>query len=120
MMDVIKRRSSKYAFIFQVEILSDVYVQNTQRISSIRQIQKMLGGGSMKFVCFNTKEPKIRDIDLLDALKKECEIKVCELDKSMIFCTKDATYKTSRVVDIKEIDKHILVETKNSYYLFEK
>ena len=89
-------------------------------VYKVIKIVVLVRGGSMKFVCFNVKEPKIRDIEVLDALKKECEIKVCELDKSMIFCTKDATYKTSRVVDIKEIDKHILVETKNSYYLFEK
>lgn len=75
----------------------------------------------MKFVCFNVKEPRNGfNTDVLDALKKECELKVCEVDKSMIFNTDDSTFKTSKVVDIKEVDTHILVETKNSYYLFQK
>lgn len=35
-------------------------------------------GEKVKFVCFNTKEPKVGVVyDVLDDLKKECEIKIC-------------------------------------------
>ena len=75
----------------------------------------------MKFVCFNTKEPKVGvRIDVLDDLKKECEIKICKVGESMVFTTKDSTNITSEVVSVDESFSHILVQTKNSFYTFEK
>lgn len=75
----------------------------------------------MKFVGFNTKEPKVGvKLDVLDDLKKECEIKICEVGESMVFTTKDSTNITSEVISVDESISHILVQTKNSFYAFQK
>lgn len=75
----------------------------------------------MKFACFNTKEPKVDvRLDVLDDLKKECEIKICEVGEPMVFITKDSIITTSEVVSIDESFSHILVQTQNSFYTFEK
>lgn len=75
----------------------------------------------MRFVCFNTKEPRVNlKLEVLDDLKEDCEIKTCEVGESMVFTTKDSTYTTSPVISVDENLTHILVETKNSFYYFEK
>ena len=76
----------------------------------------------MKFVDFNPKEPKVsnRYGNILDDLKKECEIKICKDGEPMVFVTKDSTNITSDVVSVDESFTHILVETRNSFYTFEK
>lgn len=81
----------------------------------------MRGDNKVKFVGFNTKDPKV-DVKLciLDDLKKDCEIKVCIVGKQMVFTTKDSTNITSEVVSVDESFSHILVETENSFYAFEK
>ena len=75
----------------------------------------------MRFVGFNTKEPKVSvRLDVLDDLKKECEIKLCKVGEPMVFVTKDSTNITTDVVSVNESFSHILVETRNSFYTFEK
>ena len=75
----------------------------------------------MKFVCFNTKEPKVGVVyDVLDDLGKECELKVCSVGHGLVFTTKDSTTTTSEVISIDESFSHILVQTRNSFYTFEK
>ena len=76
----------------------------------------------MKFVCFNLKQPKVNNSygNILDDLKKECEIKICKVGEPMVFVTKDSTNITSDVVSVDESFTHILVETRNSFYTFEK
>lgn len=81
----------------------------------------VLWGDVVKFVCFNTKEPKVGVVyDVLDDLKKECEIKLCKVGEPMVFVTKDSTNITTDVVSVNESFSHILVETRNSFYTFEK
>lgn len=78
-------------------------------------------GEKVKFVCFNIKEPKVGVVyDVLDDLKKECEIKLCKVGEPMVFVTKDSTNITTDVVSVNESFSHILVETRNSFYAFEK
>ena len=91
-------------------------------MSKNRYAKKLiLRGDVMKFVCFNTKEPKVGVVyDVLDDLKKECEIKICKVGEPMVFVTKDSTNITSDVVSVDESFSHILVETRNSFYTFEK
>lgn len=76
----------------------------------------------MKFVDFNPKEPKVsnRYGNILDDLGKECELKVCSVGHGLVFTTKDSTTTTSEVILIDESFSHILVETQNSFYVFEK
>ena len=76
----------------------------------------------MKFVCFNLKEPKAsnRYGNTLNDLGKSCELKVCQVGQGLVFTTKDSTTKTSEVISIDENFSHILVETRNSFYTFEK
>ena len=76
----------------------------------------------MKFVDFNPKEPKVsnRYGNILDDLGKECELKVCSVGHGLVFTTKDSTTTTSDVVSVDESFTHILVETRNSFYTFEK
>ena len=76
----------------------------------------------MKFVGFNLKESKVsnRYGNILDDLKKECEIKLCKVGEPMVFVTKDSTNITTDVVSVNESFSHILVETRNSFYTFEK
>lgn len=76
----------------------------------------------MKFVDFNPKEPKVsnRYGNILDDLGKLCELKVCQVGHGLLFTTKDSTTTTSRVISIDEAFSHILVETQNSFYVFEK
>ena len=76
----------------------------------------------MKFVDFNPKEPKVsnRYGNILDDLGKSCELKVCQVGQGLVFTTKDSTTKTSEVISIDESFSHILVETRNSFYTFEK
>ena len=38
----------------------------------------------------------------------------------MVFTTKDSTNITSEVISVDESISHILVQTKNSFYAFEK
>ena len=81
----------------------------------------VLWGDVVKFVCFNTKEPKVGVVyDVLDDLKKECEIKLCKVGEPMVFVTKDSTNITTDVVSVNESFSHILVETRNSFYTFER
>ena len=76
----------------------------------------------MKFVDFNPKEPKVsnRYGNILDDLGKLCELKVCRVGHGLVFTTKDSTTMTSEVITINESFSHILVETQNSFYTFEK
>ena len=76
----------------------------------------------MKFVDFNPKELKVsnRYGNIVNDLGKSCELKVCQVGQGLIFTTKDSTTKTSEVISIDEGFSHILVETKNSFYVFEK
>ena len=76
----------------------------------------------MKFVDFNPKEPKVsnRYGNILDDLGQLCELKVCQVGHGLVFTTKDSTTRTSEVISIDEGFSHILVETQNSFYVFEK
>ena len=76
----------------------------------------------MKFVDFNLKESKVsnRYGNILDDLGKLCELKVCQVGHGLVFATKDSTTMTSEVISINESFSHILVETQNSFYVFEK
>ena len=76
----------------------------------------------MKFVDFNLKESKVsnRYGNILDDLGKLCELKVCQVGHGLVFTTKDSTTMTSEVISINESFSHILVETQNSFYTFEK
>ena len=76
----------------------------------------------MKFVDFNPKEPKVsnRYGNIVNDLSKSCELKVCHVGQGLVFTTKDSTTKTSEVISIDEGFSHILVETRNSFYVFEK
>lgn len=53
-------------------------------------------------------------------LKKECEIKICAVGREMVFYTHDSTVITSEVISIDESFSHILVQTQDSFYTFEK
>ena len=76
----------------------------------------------MKFVGFNLKQPKVsnRYGNILDVLGKLCELKVCQVGHGLVFTTKDSTTTTSEVISIDESFSHILVQTRNSFYTFEK
>ena len=76
----------------------------------------------MKFVGLNLKEPKVsnRYGNTLDDLGKEGELKVCSVGHGLVFTTKDSTPTTSEVLSIDERFSHILVQTRNSFYTFEK
>ena len=76
----------------------------------------------MKFVDFNPKEPKVsnRYGNIVNDLGKLCELKICQVGQGLVFTTKDSTTKTSEVISIDEGFSHILVETRNSFYVFEK
>ena len=82
----------------------------------------ILRGDVMKFVGFNLKEPKVNNSygNILDDLGKECELKVCSVGHGLVFTTKDSTTTTSKVISIDESFSHILVQTRNSFYTFEK
>ena len=45
---------------------------------------------------------------------------MCKVGEPMVFVTKDSTNITSDVVSVDESFSHILVETRNSFYTFEK
>ena len=85
-------------------------------------MQETLRGDVMKFVGFNLKQPKVNNSygNILDDLGKECELKVCSVGHGLVFTTKDSTTRTSEVISIDEGFSHILVETQNSFYVFEK
>ena len=53
-------------------------------------------------------------------LGQECEIKVCEVGESMVFTTKIHTITTSEVISIEQVKGLLVVETKNSFYMFEE
>ena len=76
----------------------------------------------MKFVDFNPKEPKVsnRYGNIVNDLGKSCELKVSQVGQGLVFTTKDSTTKTSEVISIDEGFSHILVETRNSFYVFKK
>lgn len=82
----------------------------------------ILRGDVMKFVGFNLKEPKVNNSygNILDDLGKECELKVCSVGHGLVFTTKDSTTTTSEVISIDESFSHVLVQTRNSFYTFEK
>ena len=82
----------------------------------------VLRGDVMKFVGFNLKEPKVNNNygNILDDLGKECELKVCSVGHGLVFTTKDSTTTTSEVISIDESFSHVLVQTRNSFYTFEK
>ena len=82
----------------------------------------VLRGDVMKFVGFNLKQPKVNNSygNILDDLGKECELKVCSVGHGLVFTTKDSTTTTSEVISIDESFSHILVQTRNSFYTFEK
>ena len=88
----------------------------------VNKIDVLKGDVYMKFVCFNLKEPKVsnRYGNTLNDLGKTCELKVCQVGQGLVFTTKDSTTKTSEVISIDENFSHILVETRNSFYTFEK
>lgn len=75
----------------------------------------------MKFIKVNTKELQVSHYygEILDRLGQECEIKVCEVGESMVFTTKSHTITTSEVISIEQVKGLLVVETKNSFYMFE-
>lgn len=75
----------------------------------------------MKFIKVNTKKPQVSHYygEMLDRLGQECEIKVCEVGESMVFTTKIHTITTSEVISIEQVKGLLVVETKNSFYMFE-
>ena len=76
----------------------------------------------MKFIKVNTKEPQVSHYygETLDELGQECEIKVCEVGESMTFTTKSHTITTSEVISVEQVKEMLIVETKNSFYIFEE
>ena len=76
----------------------------------------------MKFVDFNPIVPKVsnRYGNILVDLGKLCELIVCHVGHGLVFTTKDSTTTTSEVISIDESFSHILVQTRNSFYTFEK
>lgn len=76
----------------------------------------------MKFIKVNTKEPQVSHYygEILDELGQDCEIKVCEVGESMVFTTKIHTITTSEVISIEQVKEMLIVETENSFYMFEK
>ena len=76
----------------------------------------------MKFIKENTKEPQVYHHcgEILDELGQECEIKVCEVGESMVFTTKIHTITTSEVISVEQVKGLLVVETKNSFYMFEE
>ena len=76
----------------------------------------------MKFIKVNTKEPQVSHYygEILDRLGQECEIKVCEVGESMVFTTKSHTITTSEVISIEQVKGLLIVETENSFYMFEE
>lgn len=75
----------------------------------------------MKFIKVNTKDPQVSHNygEILDELGQECEIKICEVGESMVFVTKIHTITTSEVISIEQVKGLLIVETKNSFYMFE-
>lgn len=76
----------------------------------------------MKFIKVNTKEPQVSHHcgEILDELGQDCEIKVCEVGESMVFTTKIHTITTSEVISVEQVKEMLIVETKNSFYMFEE
>ena len=76
----------------------------------------------MKFIKVNTKEPQVSHHygGILDELGQECEIKICEVGESMVFTTKIHTITTSEVISVEQVKGLLVVETKNSFYIFEE
>ena len=76
----------------------------------------------MKFIKVNTKELQVSHYygEMLGELGQECEIKVCEVGESMVFTTKIHTITTSEVISIEQVKGLLVVETKNSFYMFEE
>ena len=76
----------------------------------------------MKFIKVNTKELQVSHYygEMLDELEQECEIKVCEVGESMVFTTKSHTITTSEVISVEQVKEMLIVETKNSFYIFEE
>lgn len=75
----------------------------------------------MKFVHYDAKNPKKGvNRNSHGDLKKECEIKICAVGREMVFYTHDSTVITSEVISIDESFSHILVQTQDSFYTFEK
>ena len=76
----------------------------------------------MKFIKVNAKELQVSHYygEILDRLGQECEIKVCEVGESMVFTTKIHTITTSEVISIEQVKGLLVVETKNSFYMFEE
>ena len=76
----------------------------------------------MKFIKVNTKELQVSHYygEMLDELEQECEIKVCEVGESMVFTTKIHTITTSEVISVEQVKEMLIVETKNSFYIFEE
>ena len=74
----------------------------------------------MKFIKVNTKEPQASYYygEMLDELGQECEIKICEFGESMVFVTREYTITTSKVISIEQVKGLLVVETKNSFYMF--
>lgn len=75
----------------------------------------------MKIIKVNTKEPQVSHCygEILDRLGQECEIKVCEVGESMVFTTKSHTITTSEVISVEQVKEMLIVETENSFYMFE-
>lgn len=80
----------------------------------------VLRGDVMKFVVFNLKEPKVNNNyeNVLNDLGQECEIKICEVGESMVFVTREHTITTSKVISVERVKDMLIVETKNSFYMF--
>lgn len=76
----------------------------------------------MKFIKVNTKEPQVSHNygEMLDELGQECEIKICEVGESMVFVTREYTITTSKVISVEQVKGLLVVETKNSFYIFEE
>ena len=74
----------------------------------------------MKFIKVNTKDPQVsRNYgEILDELGQECEIKICEVGESMVFVTREYTITTSKVISVERVKDMLIVETKNSFYMF--
>ena len=75
----------------------------------------------MKFIKVNTKELQVSHYygEILDRLGQDCEIKVCEVGESMVFVTREYTITTSKVISIEQVKGLLVVETENSFYMFE-
>ena len=74
----------------------------------------------MKFIKVNTKDPQVSHHygEILDELGQECEIKICEVGESMVFVTREYTITTSKVISVERVKDMLIVETKNSFYMF--